>query len=78
MTQTPIDAPSTSPQKIQWRPEFMDQEEIRQVWAEGHDWVIKRQNNQYSYRPEGKYGDWKPGLPPGALKPDVDTLFDEE
>jgi hypothetical protein len=55
----------------------MEQEEIRQLWADGHQWVIKRQNNQYFYRPEGKYGDWKPGIPPDAFKPDVDTLFDE-
>jgi hypothetical protein len=66
------------PKKIRRRPEYMDQEEIRQVWVEGQDWVIKRQNNQYSHRPDGKNGDWKSGLPPGAFKPDIDTLFDED
>lgn len=55
----------------------MEQEEIRQLWADGEDWVIKRQHNQYFHRPDGKYGDWKPGLPSGVVKPDVDTLFDD-
>ncbi len=54
----------------------MEQEEIRQLWAEGEDWVIKRQNNQYSHRPDQKYGDWQPGLPPGVVALDVETLFD--
>jgi squalene cyclase len=55
----------------------MEDEEIRQLWAEGEDWVIKRQNNQYSHRPDQKYGNWRPGLPPGVFEMDVDTLFDE-
>ncbi len=55
----------------------MDQEEIRQLWAEGQDWVIKRQNDQYFYRPEGKYGDWQTGLPPGVLPSDVEILFQD-
>ncbi len=55
----------------------MDQEEIRQLWADGQDWVIKRSNKQYFYRPEGKYGEWKPGLPPGTFEPDIAILFDE-
>ena len=55
----------------------MEQEEIRQLWADGQDWVIKRHNNEYFHRPDGKYGDWKPGLPPDTFKPDVDTLFEE-
>lgn len=58
-------------------PDRMEQEEIRQLWAEGEDWVIKRQNNQYSHRPDQKYGDWQPGLPPGVFAMDVETLFDE-
>ena len=49
----------------------MEQEEIRQLWAEGEDWVIKRQNNQYYHRPDQKYGDWQPGLPPGVFAMDV-------
>jgi len=55
----------------------MEQEEIRQLWAEGEDWVIKRQNNQYSHRPDQKYGDWQTGLPPGVFPPDVEMLFEE-
>ncbi len=53
----------------------MDEEEIRQLWAEGEDWVIKRQNEQYSHRPDQKYGDWQPGLPPGVFEPDIEMLF---
>lgn len=52
-------------------------EEIRHLWAEGHDWVIKRQNNQYFYRPDRKYGNWIPGIPPGSFQLDIDTLFDD-
>lgn len=55
----------------------MDEEEIRQLWAEGEDWVIKRRNHEYSHRPEGKYGEWVTGLPPGVFPPDVETLFDD-
>ena len=55
----------------------METEEIRQLWAEGEDWVIKRQNNQYSYRPDGKPGPWKTGLPPGVFHPEVETLFED-
>ena len=55
----------------------MEQEEIRQLWAEGQDWVIKRQNNEYFYRPEQKYGDWIPGLPPGVFIPEVEILFED-
>ena len=55
----------------------MDEEEIRQLWAEGEDWIIKRHNNQYSHRPDQKYGDWQPGLPAGVYEVDVATLFDE-
>ena len=55
----------------------MDEEEIRQLWAEGEDWIIKRCNNEFSHRPEGKYGDWQTGLPPGVFLPDVETLFEE-
>ena len=40
----------------------MEQEEIRQLWAEGEDWILKRSNNEYFHRPDGKYGEWQPGL----------------
>jgi len=55
----------------------MEQEEIRQLWAEGEDWILKRSNNEYFHRPDGKYGEWRPGLPPGVFAMDVETLFDE-
>jgi len=55
----------------------MDEEEICQLWAEGKDWIIKRHNNEYSHRPEGKYGDWQTGLPPGVFLPEVEMLFDK-
>jgi hypothetical protein len=56
----------------------MEQEEIRQLWAEGEDWILKRSNNEYFYRPDGKYGEWQPGLPPGVFDMDVTTLFDKD
>ena len=55
----------------------MEQEEIRQIWAEGEDWVIKRKNNEYFNRPEGKFGEWKPGLPPGVFTPEAEILFED-
>ncbi len=55
----------------------MEQEEIRQIWAEGEDWVIKRKNNEYFHRPEGKFGEWKPGLPPGVFMPEAEILFED-
>lgn len=68
---------STKPSSHTRKPTKMDQEEIRQIWAEGEDWIIKLQNNQYFHRPDQKYGEWKPGLPPGVFAMDVATLFDE-
>jgi|GEM_PF-2013427 len=55
----------------------MEEEEIRQLWAEGEDWIIKRCNNEYFHRLDGKYGDWQTGLPAGVFAMDVATLFDE-
>ena len=55
----------------------MEQEEIRQLWAEGEDWVIKRYKNEYFHRPDGKHGAWKAGLPAGVFSMDVETLFDD-
>lgn len=55
----------------------MEEEEIRQLWAEGEDWIIKRCNNEYSHRLDGKYGEWVKGLPPGIYSPDVEMLFKE-
>ena len=55
----------------------MDTEEIRQLWANGEDWVIKRHNRQYWYRADQKPGPWKSGLPPGVFLPDAEVLFDE-
>jgi hypothetical protein len=57
--------------------EMMDTEEIRQLWAEGEDWVIKRHNNQYWYRADQKPGPWKSGLPSGVLPSDAEMLFDD-
>ena len=56
----------------------MDEEEIRQIWAEGEDWVIKRQNDEYFHRPDQKYGDWRPGLPDGVFEPDIEMLFNDQ
>lgn len=39
------------------------------------DWVVKADDGHYSHRPEGEYGVWRPGIPPDALKADVDWAF---
>jgi hypothetical protein len=57
--------------------EFSDEEDIKTVWAAGKNWVIKRKNHQYFYRPDREYGDWKSGLPPDTFEAEIDVLFDD-
>lgn len=52
-------------------------EEIRQFWAEGETWIIKREEDQYWYRVDQKPGPWKSGLPPGVFPSDAEILFDD-
>ena len=47
-------------------------EEIFQIWAEGENWIIKREDFEYFHRLDGKPGPWKDGLPPGVIPSDVD------
>ncbi len=58
--------------------ELSDEEDIQIVWAAGKDWVIKRKNHQYFHRPEREYGDWKPGIPPETIEPEIDLLFNDD
>lgn len=55
----------------------MDEEEFRQFWAEGEAWIIKRHNDEFFHRPDGKYGEWQTGLPPGVFPLDAELLFHE-
>lgn len=55
----------------------MDREEIRQFWADGVDWIIKRHDRQFFYRAEGQPGPWKTGLPPGVFSPDIEHIFED-
>ena len=55
----------------------MEEDEMRIVWAAGVEWMIKRQDNQYVQRPEGDYGAWRPGIPPGTHESDVDHVLKE-
>lgn len=45
------------------------------VCANGQEWIVKREDNQYFYRPEGEYGQWMPGTPPGIHERDMDVIF---
>lgn len=58
--------------------EMSDEEDIKTVWAAGKNWVIKRKNHQYFYRPDRESGEWKPGIPPDTFEPEIDILFDDD
>ena len=46
------------------------------LWADGYEWIIKREHHQYFHRKEGDYGPWHPGTPPGTRQTDVDLAFE--
>jgi len=54
---------------------FMEQEEMRIVWAAGVEWMVTLQDDQYFHRPEGDYGAWRPGIPPDTHEADVALMF---
>jgi hypothetical protein len=54
---------------------FMEQEDMRIVWAAGIEWMIKQQDDQYVHRPEEDYGAWRPGIPLGSHESDVAYVF---
>lgn len=39
------------------------------------DWIVKEEDGQYFNRPEGEYGVWQLGIPPGTLMAEVDWTF---
>ncbi len=39
---------------------YMMDLDILVVWAEGQEWAVKEEENRYSYRLEGEYGEWLP------------------
>jgi hypothetical protein len=45
------------------------------VWANGQEWVVKREHHHYFYRLENDYGAWKKGTPPGTCQADMDMIF---
>ena len=55
----------------------MEEEEIRVVWGFGVDWVVQCRDDKYSHRPEGDYGAWQPGIPPGTHELDIAYAFRE-
>ena len=57
--------------------ELSDEENVKVIWSAGKDWVVKRKNRQYFYRPDRENGEWKPGLPPETLKAEIDILFND-
>ncbi len=57
--------------------EMDDREEVKTVWAAGKNWVIKRRNRKYFYRPDRETGEWKQGIPPETLEAEIDMLFDK-
>lgn len=55
----------------------MQQEDMRVVWANGVEWIVKLEDKQYFHRPEGDYGPWLPGIPPDTNESDVALAFNQ-
>ena len=53
----------------------MKDPDMHVLWVEGQEWIVKRVDHQYFYRPEGDYGIWKKGTLPGLSKSDMDLIF---
>jgi len=53
----------------------MDQENMRIITVGLTEWVIKEEDDQYFHRPEGDYGSWQPGIPPGTTLTEVALAF---
>lgn len=53
----------------------MEQESMRIAWADGTEWIIKREDDKYFHRPEGNYGEWQEGPPPDMSIQDLELLF---
>jgi len=49
--------------------------DMQWVCVNGQEWVVKREDDHYFYRPEGDYGTWTPGTPPGIHERDMDNMF---
>ena len=49
--------------------------DMQWVCVNGQEWVVKREDDHYFYRPEGDYGKWTPGTPPGIHERDMDNMF---
>ena len=61
---------------IQKRREGLLYEENMQIVTVGvSDWIVKEEDGQYFNRPEGEYGVWRLGIPPGVLMSEVDWTF---
>jgi hypothetical protein len=60
----------------QKRREALLYEENMQIVTVGVSaWIVKEEDGQYVHRPEGEYGVWRLGIPPGVLMSEVAWTF---
>ena len=55
----------------------MDDIKTVQVWADGEEWIVKKQYREYFYRIVNSPDEWKPGIPSGLVLADIEALFNE-
>ncbi|WP_447969558.1 hypothetical protein [Nitrospira sp. M1] len=55
----------------------MDEEQIIQLTVEGQEFIFKKTIQDVFYRPANEYGEWRTGIPQGAVWSDVQALFDD-
>lgn len=54
----------------------MGEEQIIQVTIEGQEIIFKQADEEVFYRPANEYGEWRPGIPDGAVWSDIQSMFD--
>ncbi len=54
----------------------MDEEKILQVTVEGEELIFKQANSEVFHRPANEYGEWRPGIPDGAVWSDIQAMFE--
>ncbi len=54
----------------------MNEEQILQITIEGQELILKQADEEIFYRPANEYGEWRPGIPDGAVWSDIQAMFD--
>ncbi len=54
----------------------MGEDQIIQVTVDGTEIIFKQANEEIFYRPADEYGEWRPGIPDGAVWSDIQSMLD--